>query len=177
MMYFTIFHIIALVVIFVFFILFLILTLKEKRISVVISMVGLNIFVMTAIAIFSMLSIDQYTKKARIENLNYDRVLLNESIMFFGTIKNIGDYAIASCTLEIKLTNSPVEKGGLDGNLFKQKGFLDALKPKPETKSSVEKEFKIGTNLKPRESRAFSISLPYPATFRTPTYHYKLYCH
>ncbi|PPB55594.1 hypothetical protein CDQ74_06460 [Campylobacter hyointestinalis subsp. hyointestinalis] len=177
MMYFTIFHIIALVVICVLFILFLILALKEERISVIISMVGLNIFVMTCLAIFAMLSIDQYTKKARIENLNYDRVLLNESMVFFGTIRNIGDYTITSCTLEMKLTNSPVEKGVLDGNIFKQKGFLDTLKSKPEARSSVEMEFKIGTNLKPSESRAFSVSLPYPATFRTPTYHYKLYCH
>ncbi len=84
--YFTIYHIIALVIIFILFLAFLFLSIKEKKVSVVLSMVLLNIFVMTSVSILAMLIIDEYTKIARIVQLDQNRVLINESIVFTGTI-------------------------------------------------------------------------------------------
>ncbi|ANE35348.1 putative DUF2393 domain protein [Campylobacter iguaniorum] len=179
MSYFTIFHIIALVVIVILFILFLIISLKEKKTSVVVSMVFLNVFVMGCLSIFMMLIIDQYTKKAKVLDLSHERILINETIVFSGKVQNIGGFDITSCTLEIKLVNAPMEKGKLDGSIFKQeRGFFDVFKSsKPVERSTVEMEFKIAQDLKAGETRPFSVYMPYPASFRAPSFYHKIYCH
>ncbi|AJB44950.1 DUF2393 family protein [Campylobacter fetus] len=175
--YFTIYHIIALVVIFILFLVFLFLSIKEKRVSVVLSMVLLNIFVMSSVSILAMLIIDEYTKIAKIIQLDQNRVLINESIVFTGAIKNTGSHTITSCKFNIKLVNSPVEKGKLDPTIFQTRGFFEIFKRNDTQLSTQSASFTIGHSLKAGETRSFSVSMDYPAHFRSPSVYHTLSCH
>ncbi|OCS12291.1 hypothetical protein CFTD6690_01915 [Campylobacter fetus subsp. testudinum] len=163
--YFTIYHIIALVIIFILFLVFLFLSIKEKRVSVVLSMVLLNIFVMSSVSILAMLIIDEYTKIAKIIQLDQNRVLINESIVFTGAIKNTGSHTITSCKFNIKLVNSPA------------RGFFEIFKRNDTQLSTQSASFTIGHSLKAGETRSFSVSMDYPAHFRSPSVYHTLSCH
>lgn len=176
MPYFTIFHIIALVVIFILFIIFLLISLKEERIKVLIFMVVANLFVMSSLTICAMLILDKYTKQAKVLDLRYERVLITESMVIMGSVRNIGKFNILACSINIKLANAPITRDKLSGSIFKQKGFFDIFRADINP-SVVEKKIRLVSNLHAGETKQFSIYMPYPTYFRTPSLYYTISCY
>ena len=178
--YFTIVHVITLVILFIIFIILLILSFKETRKKVLFAMIFSNFLVISMLAVFSMFVLDKYTKKARLENVSQSRILINESLVLYGRVRNIGKFGISKCFLHVKLVNDAINSKNLNGStLYKPSSGLDFLTNKvsnEEKKSTVEKDFLIAKNLKVRELRNFSASMRYPPYFKKPRLIYKLHC-
>ena len=175
--YFTILHIAALVFFFILFIALLILSFKETRKKVLVAMIFSNFLVITTLSFFSMLVLDKYTKKARLENVTQSRVLLTESFVLSGVVRNIGKFDISKCYLNVKLVNNPVTGKNLSGStVFKPNGFDFLSNSENERKSTIKKSFVIAKNLKAGEFRNFSVSMRYPPYFKNTSLVYKLKC-
>ncbi len=178
--YFTIVHIITLVIFFVIFIFLLVLSFKETRKKVLFAMIFSNFLVISMLAVFSMFVLDKYTKKARLENVSQSRILISESLVLYGRVRNIGKFGISKCFLHVKLVNNAINSKNLNGTtLYKPSSGIDFLTNKTnngEKKSTIEKDFLIAKNLKVRELKNFSASMRYPSYFKNPRLIYKLHC-
>ncbi|NPA74004.1 MAG: DUF2393 domain-containing protein, partial [Epsilonproteobacteria bacterium] len=143
------------------------------------SMVFSSFLVISTLSVFSMFVLDKYTKKAKLLQISSKRILLNETIMFFGKVKNVGKFNIGKCKLEVKLVNNALNLKNISGSTFYSprsglKAILTTAKSRPST---IIKEFTIAKNLKPKEIKSFSVSMPYPTYFQKANIRYKLYCH
>ncbi len=178
--YFTIVHIITLVILFCIFIILLILSFKETRKKVLFAMIFSNFLVISMLAVFSMFVLDKYTKKARLEDVTHSRILLSESFVISGRVRNIGKFGISKCFLHVKLVNNAIESGNLSGStVYKPTTGLSFLTNKiegNEKQSTIEKDFLIAKNLRVDELRNFSASMRYPPYFIKPRLIYKLHC-
>ncbi len=175
--YFTILHIIALIFFFILFVALLILSFKETRKKVLAAMIFSNFLVIATLSFFSMLVLDKYTKKAKLENISQSRVLLTESFVLSGVVRNIGKFDIYKCYLNVKLVNNPVTANTLNGStVFKPNGFDFLTNNENERKSTIEKSFLIAKDLKAGEFKNFSISMRYPPYFENTSLVYKLKC-
>lgn len=181
-MYFTYIHIIFIILLFIIFCLFGFLllrgTVRLKKLIITISLLFAGFLASSTIISFI---IDDYTKVAKISEVKYQRVLLKESLNFTGIISNIGGFDIASCNINIRITNSPSTLQALTPDLFKQpdRSFLDFFKiKKKEFKiSTINENFTIGERLKAKSARPFSLYVRYPTTFKDPKVNYTLTCH
>ena len=179
MTYFTILHWITLSIFLLLFVLLVIIAKKETKPKIFWSMVFSSFLVIGMLSVFSMFVLDKYTKKAKLIHITHKRVLLNESIMFFGVIKNIGRFKIGRCKLEVKIVNNALNPNNLKGDSFykPRSGLGDLFTNKKERPSAIIKDFTIAKNLKPGEYKNFSITMPYPPYFQKADIRYKLYCH
>jgi len=178
--YFTILHWITLIILLVLFVLFCIIALKQTSKKILVSMLFSNFLVITMLAIFSMFVLDKYTKVARLESVTQKRILMTESLTLSGKIRNIGNFSIGNCKLEVKLVNNALTGGNVSGSsVFKPTSGLGFLfKDKQDTRpSTVIQEFVIAKNFQKGELRNFSVSMRYPPYFEKPFMRYKLYCH
>ncbi len=177
--YFTIVHIITLFILFIIFIILLIVSLKETRKKVLFAMIFSNFLVISMLAVFSMFVLDKYTKKARLEDISQARVLISESFVVTGRVRNIGKFGISKCFLKVKLVNNAITAGNLKGsNIYKPTVGLEFLAKTTgkEKKSTIIKNFLIAKNLRVNELRNFSASMRYPSYFQSPSLIYKLHC-
>jgi len=178
--YFTTVHVITLVILFVIFIILLFLSFKETRKKVLVAMIFSNFLVISMLAVFSMFVLDKYTKKARLENVSQSRILLSESLILYGRVRNIGNFGISKCFLHVKLVNDAINSKNLNSStLYKPSSGLDFLTNKVnngDKKSTIEKDILIAKNLKVRELKNFSASMRYPPYFKKPRLIYKLHC-
>lgn len=176
MSYFNIFHIIVLLLILSMFGLFTyLIILKENRTKQAISLLVVNVAVMSCLAIVSMMLIDKYTKVAEIINLEGRRTLINETISYSGIIKNVGYGYINSCTINIELINTPEKR--LEASNFENRGFFDTyIGSNHSQKGSQKGEFLILKDLPSGDQRGFSFTMPYPAHFKNHTTNYTLDC-
>jgi len=179
MTYFTILHWITLFVFLLLFVLLVIVSKKETNPKIFWSMVFSSFLVTSTLAFFSMFVLDKYTKKAKLINVSHKRVYLNETMMFFGQIKNVGHFTIGRCKLEIKLVNNALRASGVSGKTFyaPRSGLGSLLTNKQDKPSTIVKEVTIATKLKPEELRNFSATIPYPPYFQNTDIRYKLHCH
>ena len=181
-MYFTYIHIIFIILLFIIFCLFGFLllrgTVRLKKLIITISLLFAGFLASSTII---SISIDDYTKVAKISEVKYQRVLLKESLNFTGIISNVGGFDITSCNINIRITNSPSTLQALTPDLFKQpdRSFLDFFKiKKKEFKiSTINENFTIGERLKAKSARPFSLYVRYPTTFKDPKVNYTLTCH
>jgi len=179
MTYFTILHWITLIVFLLLFILLVIVSKKETNPKIFWSMVFSSFLVTSMLALFSMFVLDKYTKKAKLINITHKRVLLNETIMFFGQVQNVGRFKIGHCKLEVKMVNNALNLNNISGKTFyaPKSGLGSLFTNKEEKPSTIIKDFTIAKNLKPGEIRNFSATMPYPPYFQKADIRYKLYCH
>jgi hypothetical protein len=180
MAYFTILHWLTLLILLVIFILFSIIALKQTNRKILLSMLFSNFLVVTMLAVFSMFVLDKYTKQARLENMTQKRVLMTESLVLSGKVRNIGHFDIGKCKIEVKLVNNALTSDTVSGSkVFTPNSGLDFLfNSKQDTKpSTVIYNFVIAQNFKKGELKNFSVSMRYPPYFQKPTMIYKLYCH
>lgn len=93
MAYFTVLHWLTLAILLVLFILISIIALKQTNRKILLSMLFSNFLVITTLAVFSMFVLDKYTKQARLEDMTQKRVLITESLVLSGKIRNIGHFS------------------------------------------------------------------------------------
>jgi len=128
--------------------------------------------------VVSLYILDKYTKLARLENVVQKKILVNESFAISGQIRNIGNFKIGKCILEVKIANNSIGSGNVDGSIFIFKSPFDSLF-KRDKKITVDttKEFVIAENLYKDEMRNFTIFMRYPASYTKPYTRYELFCH
>ncbi len=182
MSYFTILHWITLVILLILFTLFSAIALKQTSKKILLSMLFSNFLVIVTLAIFSMFVLDKYTKVARLENVTQKRILMTETLTVSGQIRNIGNFDIGKCKLEVKLVNNAMTGGNVSGSkIFTPSGlnifnFFSSKKANAKP-STVINEFVIAKNFKKGELRNFSVAMRYPPYFQKTYMNYKLYCH
>ena len=180
--YFTFWHYLIVLLSVLLFVLGTIISFKEKRAGVRNAMIFSTFLVTLLIAAFMIMAADKYTKHAQVTNLTNRRVLSNETIVYSGFVRNVGDYTIGEVTLEIKLVNRGHVSGNVKGgNFYKPSGFFDFFNTvkgsKKERKQQVIKEFVIARNLKPGHAKQFSVTLAYPPYFSATSYFTRVFAH
>lgn len=178
--YFTIIHIIFLFLLLLIFggLSFLALRKQQNIKSIIITAFSLfTLYII--IAILACFFIDEYTKKATVTNIKHTRILMNESMQISGIITNIGKFDISSCTLNVRIINSPSKLEGLTPDLFVPKSSWDTflMKRRKFQVSTVEESFTIGKGLKAGLARPFSVSVRYSPKFVSPSISHSLSCH
>jgi hypothetical protein len=132
------------------------ITLDKKMLPSVMFLIPLFALLLS---VLSVPMVDSATKKVSLYKIANKRNLFAEEIVFYGAIKNDGDFEIGEVELEIKMTNKG--KGVSTqkfGSIFVPDGFT--AKPQQVVESAV-----IATNLLPGESREFRVYLRYPSYF------------
>lgn len=182
--YFTIVHIIALLIFAVLMGLLIFLSLKEKNRKIAMGMVFSSVLVISTFAVFSMFVLDKYTKQAALSNVTNKRILMNESIMFQGTVRNVGNFDIPQCTLKIKMVSGIMGAGNLKGtDLFNpQSGLKDWLsnlggdEEKNKKPTTIEQEFVIARDLEVGKYKDFTVFMKYPPYFTKPYFKTEVSC-
>jgi hypothetical protein len=134
------------------------------------------------LAVFSVVVVDKYTKKAQVYKLKNRRLLSIEQIVYTGVVKNEGNFPIGKVTLEIKLVNKGHATGKVKGGTFyKASGFFDFFssgfdreRVKPQT---VTQTFVVARNLKAGAAEPFRIHFRYPAYFSSTAQFTKVTAH
>ena len=180
MTYMTILHWFSLLFLFILFILLVFLSKKEKRRNVFWSMVFASFLVTSSGAILTIFVLDKYTKKGKLLSISNHRILRTENIVFKGKVTNVGKFKIGQCKLTIKMINNTTNMRNLgEGQMFAPSGFefFKSKDKKKERKNTIEEEYVVAKNLKPREVKSFIIRMKYPPYFSRPKFIYKLNCH
>lgn len=115
--------------------------------------------------VISTMAINQYTKKVILQNVQNHRFLSTESIVFTGTVRNIGKYDVNEVEIEIEIFDKGSKKQGR--SMYESTAFKDVYgrsasgdQPKSMTfRRTVAKELKAG------HSKQFTVSIDYPSYF------------
>ncbi len=180
--YFTILHWLDIAFFILLFIFLTILSVKAagESVKLLISMIFASFLVTTFGAVLGLVILEKYTKKAVLEHVQERRVLINETMVIKGQVKNIGKFKINYCKLNIKLVNNGWGAKIPKGTFFKSGGLSifgskSKQMPKPNTIKAI--RFIITNGLLPGEIKNFSVIVPYPPYFKNTYVNYKLYCH
>ncbi len=131
--------------------------------------------------LISIFGIDESVKKCEITNIEYKRMLANESLIVQGRVKNIGEYPVAQCIFELRVSAGALNKSMFGkGEMFSpMSGFFGMFSNEKEEEKkvmSIREEYIITRNLNPGIGRDFTITIPFPPHFTQPLYGYKLNC-
>lgn len=179
---FNYWHYIVLSLIFLMSVGGIITALKQKNQKLVYSMIFSVILISLFMAVFSVISIDKYTKKVQLDKLHNKRLLSTEEISYYGIVRNVGKFPVGTVVLEIKLVNKGHATGNVKGgNFYKPSGFMNFLsegfgikKNKPQT---ITKKFVIAKNLQPGRAKYFRVYFKYPPYFSSTAEFIKVYGH
>jgi len=180
--YFTILHWLDVAFFFVLFIFLVLISIKaaSKNTKLLLSMIFASFIVTAFGAVLGLIILEKYTKKAVILDLKQRRVLLNETLVLKGRVKNVGKFKINYCKLEVKLVNNGWGGGFTKGQFFKPGGLsLFGSKDKKQSRPNTVKVTRviIKDGLAPGEIKNFSTVIPYPPYFKNTYLNEKLYCH
>ena len=180
--YFTILHWLDTVFFLVLFIFLVIISIKAagNNTKLLLSMIFASFLVTAFGAVLGLIVLEKYTKKAKLIDVKQRRVLINETLVLKGRVKNISKFKINYCKLEIKLVNNGWGGKLTKGSFFKPGGLSifgskDKQQAKPNTVKATRIIIKGG--LLPGEIKDFSAIVPYPPYFKNTYLNYKLYCH
>jgi hypothetical protein len=180
--YFTYLHWLDIAFFLILFIFLTILSVKAAKDSVklLLSMIFASFLVTSFGAVLGLIILEKYTKKAVLEKVTQRRVLINETLVLKGMVKNIGKFKINYCKLEVKLVNNGWGGGFTKGQFFKPGGLeifgsKDKKQKRPNT--IVATRYIVTDGLRPGEIKFFSVVIPYPPYFKNTYLNYKLYCH
>ena len=180
--YFTILHWLDIAFFLILFIFLTILSVKAagNSVKVLLSMIFASFLVTSFGAALGLIILEKYTKKAVLLDVKQRRVLINETLVLKGRVKNIGKFKINYCKLDIKLVNNGWGGGFTKGTFFKSGGLsLFGSKEKENKRPNVVKatRYIITDGLLPGEIKNFAAIIPYPPYFKNTYLNYKLYCH
>lgn len=125
------------------------------------ALITLSLMFMTSLAI------DSYTKEVKLLDFSHRRFYATEQILYRGTIRNAGNYAVAKVELEIKITNK--DTGHREGNPEYQSTAFESFfgrKDKDHRPQVVIMRETIATDLSPGETRQFNLAMEYPTHFK-----------
>ncbi len=170
--YFTFWHWTALLIFLLVFLILVLLSLREKSHKNVLSMIFASFLVISTSAVFSIMAIDKYTKKATLYGVKNTRILRKESIVYTGFVKNKGEYTIGKIILKVKLVNRGHVTGNVKaGSLYSPSGLFEFItsfgdNAKEYKPQKVEEEFVVATNIEPGKAESFRVEMPYPPYFK-----------
>jgi len=178
--YFTILHWLDVAFFLLLFIFLTILSVKAAKdnIKLLVSMIFASFLVTAFMGVLGLIILEKYTKKAELLDVKQRRVLINETMVLKGRVKNIGKFKINYCKLEVKLVNNGWGGKMSPGTFFKP-GGLNLFGKKEKSKPNTIKvtRYIITDGLRPGEIKNFSAVIPYPPYFKNTYLNYKLYCH
>ncbi len=180
--YFTILHWLDIAFFLILFIFLTILSVKAAKNSVklLLSMIFASFLITAFGAVLGLIILEKYTKKAELLDVQQRRVLINETLVLKGKVKNIGKFKINYCKLDIKLVNNGWGGGNLPkGTFFKPGGLSIFGSKEKKQRPNVVKvtRYIITDGLRPGEIKFFTAIIPYPPYFKNTYLNYKLYCH
>ncbi len=180
--YFTFLHWLDIAFFLILFIFLTILSVKaaKNNTKLLLSMMFASFLVTAFSAVLGLIILEKYTKKAVLQDVVQRRVLINETMVLKGRVKNIGKFKINYCKLEIKLVNNGWGGAGFKKGTFFKPGGLSIFGTKNKnSRPNVIKQTRyiITDGLLPGEIKFFSVVIPYPPYFSNTYLNYKLYCH
>lgn len=163
-------HYITFFVIFLLFCIGVYKSLQQEKSSLKLSMFFTTLLVSLFLAVLSVFVVDKYTKSVILAKVENKRILSIEKIVYSGTVKNTGDFAVGEVVLEIKLVNRGHATGNVKGgNFYKSTGFFEFFneglgidKDKPQT---IVKRFVVAKNLQAGKAKSFRVYFDYPPYF------------
>lgn len=156
--YFTLWHYSAVILITLALIISIIVTLREPKLSSKASIILTYTLISLGLMFVTILTIDSYTKKITLSDVDDHRFLPTEKIIFTGSVRNAGDYTIGEASVEIKIVNKG-SSGKKGTNAFAE--LLGEEKPSFILVTEV-----VATNLQPGQKKQFRIVMPYPPHFK-----------
>jgi hypothetical protein len=164
-------HYIVFSVLFFLYIGGIVASLKQTNKKLVFPMLVSVTLVIGLVTVFSVLVVDKYTKVVKLYKLTNKRLLSTEQIIYYGTVKNEGNFEIGEVTFELKMVNKGHVTGNVKaGSFYSPSGFMDFFGGgadilfKPQT---IKKEFVVAKNLKPGQAENFRVYFDYPPYFRS----------
>ncbi len=178
MIFMTTLHWIVVAVFALLFIILVLLSVKEKNIKTLLSMIFSSLLLVSAGAIFSLYALDQYTKKGKLVSSSQKRDLSRESVIVKGKIRNVGNFKIGYCNIEVRISNDITSRRGKTKSYFTPSTSFGSMFGSKDVKSNIFKEeFLAVENLDPKKSKNFTVNVSFPPHFVNPRYKYKLFCH
>jgi hypothetical protein len=168
------------IIVAVFVLLFLILVLLsvgEKNKKTLVSMIFSSLLLVSFGVLFSLFALDKYTKKGKLVNSKQTRDLRRESVIVRGKIKNVGDFKIGYCKVEVRISNQMKHGRGTKSYFTPNKSLSNIFSSKDIKSNTITEEFLAVEDLKPKKSKTFTASIPFPPHFENPKYRLKLFCH
>jgi len=181
MTYLNYWHYISFGIIFIIFILGMISAFKQESKKIASQMFVINIVVSILFIVVAIFVVDKYTKKVELGKVKNRRLLSTEQIVYYGIVKNTGDFTVGTVTFEVKLVNKGNAIGKLKGQSFyKSSGLLGFFEQgfelmdfsKPQT---VTQTFTIAENLEPGTAKQFRVYFKYPGYFSSVAQYTKVY--
>lgn len=171
---FTLWHYLSFIIISAILTVAILYTLKQKDIMQKGSLIALYSVISLLLLIFSILSINGYTKQVVLANVKNHRFLSMESIIYTGTVRNAGNYDVGQVEIEIELFDKGRKKEGrtsFESTAFKDYfnsvdirklfGFDNSdIKP-----TSVIIRKTVAEELKAGHGKQFTVSIRYPSYF------------
>lgn len=176
-MYFTIIHWITLILFLLLMIFIVIASYKNLNTKQFITASLFAIPLLTFGLIGAMYGVNNITKQAKILEVSHRNVIRNESILITGRIKNIGNFKIGTCYLEIDIYD--MKKNKLSHGVFTPIVWITDLfsEVKPSKPLFITKEVLIAENLEPGKIKRFTISVRNPTYMQGMRINYKLNSH
>lgn len=113
------------------------------------------------------LAIDSYTKEVKLLDFNHRRFYATEQILYSGTLRNTGNYAVAKVELEIKIINK--DTGHREGRPEYESTAFESFfgrNDKDHRPQVVIMRETIATDLQSGETRQFNLAMDYPTHFQ-----------
>jgi hypothetical protein len=154
--------------------LYVIIVSADKKYKSTLILITITSLAMITYFVFN--TIDKYTKKAEIRNLQKTAMLSSEKIVYSGFVKNIGDYTIGNVYITIELVNST---GGDISQIsfFENRFFENFFEFGSYQPQSIEESHVVAQDLKPGGIKFFRISMTRPTYFKKTTESISLKAH
>ena len=177
MMFMTSLHWIVVAVFVLLFLILMLLSVGEKNKKTLISMIFSSFLLVSIGILFSLYALDKYTKKGELVSSKQARDLRHESVIVRGKIKNVGNFKIGYCKIEIRISNQMKHSRGTKSYFTPNKSLGNIFGSKDIKSNTIIEEFLAVEDLKPKKSKTFTASVPFPPHFENPKYRLKLFCH
>lgn len=171
---FTIWHYLSFIIISAIFFIAILYTLKQKEITQKGTFIAIYSVIAVLLLVFSIITINGYTKQVVLINVKNHRFLSTESIIYTGRVRNAGNYDVGQVEIEIEIFDKGRKRQGrasFESTAFKDHynsvdirklfGFDDA-ETKP-TSMIVRKT--VAEELKAGHGKQFTVSIRYPSYF------------
>ena len=182
MIYFTVWHWIVTVLFIALLVYLTVKSLLGGSRSMILSMLFASVLSVIAGYSAALVVLEKQTKQCELVDVETKRVLMNETVVFKGHVKNTGDYTIGHCRLHIRMVNEVFKTSmvGKDAFFQNKPGIQLGIKEssrKQEKPQSQERTLTVARMLEPGSTQSFAVAMPYPPYFRATRYFYDLSCH
>lgn len=168
-MYFTIFHLLALIILLIAFVLIcIIIFLKAKKKEIALVFYTINVIFISILIYSVFLGINQYITKASVDKITYTRDLRHENLIVTGRVQNLNKFNIKKCYLFLNISNQKQ----VGGEIFENKNLKNATMKNTSVSYTIE----IIENLPGNTFKNFKAEVPFPPSFTNVEFYHTLKC-